>query len=82
MKNEVVAMCNSRVTVRDEYETAERAHDRYKELVNAWKGRSHDGHNTIVRLQDGYPMAMEQFVWERSPKGLCFLFYYFSTLAD
>lgn len=33
MKNEVVAMCNSRVTVRDEYETAERAHERFKELV-------------------------------------------------
>ena len=35
MKNEVVAMCNSRVTVREEYETAERAHERFKELVNA-----------------------------------------------
>lgn len=62
MKNEVVAMCNSRVTVRDEYETAERAHERFKELVNACNGRSHDGLITIVRLNDGYPTAMEQFV--------------------
>lgn len=63
MKNEVVAMCNSRVTVRDEYETAERAHERFKELVRVSKtGKRDTDVITVYRLQEGYPMAIEEIV--------------------
>ena len=62
MKNTVFLMINGKFITNEWYPTAERAHERFKELVSACKGRSHDGLITIVRLQDGYPMAMEQFV--------------------
>lgn len=62
MKNEVIAMVNNTVTIREEYETAERAHERFTELVRVSKGHEHEGLITIARLQDGYPMATEQFI--------------------
>lgn len=57
--NDVIAMCNNKMTVHDVYEDAERAHERFKELVRVSKHHDNDGVITIMRLSDGYIMAME-----------------------
>lgn len=63
MKHEVVAMANGKVTIRETYDTAERAHERFSELVRVSKKKMRDTDMiTVYRLQDGYPMAVEEII--------------------
>ena len=63
MKHEVVATANGKVTIRETYDTAERAHERYKELVRVSKKKIRDTDViAIFRFADGYPMASEQII--------------------
>ena len=57
--NAVIAMCNDKVTVHDVYESAERAYERYKELIGVSKHGDNDGVITVIRLLDGHIMDME-----------------------
>lgn len=63
MTNEVVTVANGKVTIRETYDTAERAHERFTELVRVIRKKMRDTDMiTVYRLQDGYPMAMEQII--------------------
>lgn len=63
MKNEIVVIANGKVTIRESYNTAERAYERFKEIVRVSRKKMRDTDMiTIYRLQDGYPMAVEEIV--------------------
>lgn len=57
--NAVIVMCNDKVTIHEVYETAERAYERYNELIGVSKHGDNDGVITVMRLLDGNIMAME-----------------------
>lgn len=63
MKHEVVVLVNDKVTIRETYNTAERAHERYKEIIRVSKKKMRDTDKiTVFRLQDDYPMAVEDII--------------------
>lgn len=63
MKHEVVVLANDKVTIRETYNTAERAHERYKEIIRVSKKKMRDTDKiTVFRLQDDYPMAVEDII--------------------
>ena len=83
MNNKVVVIMNGRVTVNELYTDANAAHERYKELVRvSKKGKRDTDIITVYRMLDDYPMAFEEIIWKKSPRGLFFLFYHFITLVD
>lgn len=57
--NDVIVMCNDKVTMHEVYETAYRAHERFKELVRVSKHGDNDGVITVMRLFDGNIMALK-----------------------
>lgn len=63
MNNKVVVMMNGRVTVNELYTDANAAHERFKELVRVSKtGKRDTDVITVYRLQEDYPMAIEEIV--------------------
>lgn len=63
MNNKVVVMMNGRVTVNELYTDANAAHERFKELVRVRKtGKRDTDMITVYRLQDDYPMAVEEII--------------------
>lgn len=63
MTNEVVTVANGKVTIRETYDTAERAHKRFTELVRVSRKKlCATDMITVYRLQDGYPMAIEEII--------------------
>lgn len=63
MKNTVFLMMNGKFITNEWYPTAEDAHKRFTELVRVSRKKMRDTDMiTVYRLQDGYPMAMEQII--------------------
>ena len=58
MKNTVFLMINGKFITNEWYPTAEDAHERFVELLDANKAGKREGDKIIVcRLVDDYPMA-------------------------
>lgn len=63
MKNTVFLMMNGKLITNEWYPTAEDAHKRFTELVRVSRKKMRDTDMiTVYRLQDGYPMAMEEII--------------------